>query len=144
VDGKKVTASNVHPGLIRAVKLALRPTGIVILATCGYYYEDMKIVNDLRVYRTRGANPALAKADARYQTDWLARLRTFAVAFGHAVFADATDSVPSADPADVGSHRKLTTTPMLPPKPGSAFPTWPPNEPRIGASPNGDFYGLKQ
>ncbi len=143
-DGGKITPKTVTKGLVRAVKQALTPNGIVIMATCGYYYEDMKMVNGLRVYRTRGIDPNLAKSDKEYQEQWLKRLQAFAVLFGHAVFADASDSVPSARPEDVGSHRKLTTTKMLPPKPGSTLQEWPPNVPRIGASPEGEFYGIRK
>ena len=116
----------------------------MILATCGYLYEDATDVNRLLTYRTRGIDPNYAEADKKYQEQWLKRLQQFAAFFGHAVFADASHSYPSANPADAGSHRKQTTTPMLRPKPGSSFPTWPPNAPRIGASPGGEIYGLNK
>ncbi len=145
-DTDKLTPDTVNNALAAAVKGALEREGIVVLASCGYYYENMHVVTaagpggeQVEFHKYTPRVPAKNPADAEYQKQWIERLRRFASAFGHAVFADATRSWQSTNPADAGSKRRLDSTRPQPPKPGTASTDmiWPPNVRRIGVSPRG-------
>jgi hypothetical protein len=131
--GEVLKAGKVPPDLQAAVHGALSWNGILVLATCGYYDEDpgpepAPGMHPLKPYRQRDPKDP---ADAAFQTGWLRDLGLLAAGFKNAVYADRSDSVPSADPNDAGTHRFSTKTPMN----GTKYP---PNVPRIGVTPGGD------
>ena len=59
-------------------------------------------------------------------------------AIQHAVYADAEDSIPSADPKDAGTHRLLTSA-KASVNTTTQKTIWPRNRPRLGVGPSGDL-----
>jgi hypothetical protein len=142
---EKLEAESIPWSVTNAANNALDPTGIVVLGSCGYYYEDI-VLTEVRtvdgkvvVVHDRVPRDPTNKDDQAYQEAWIARLGRLALAIGHAVFADAADSFPSARPGDAGSiRRNLDSHAPMPPKGTlSPGPIPVPNVPRIGVAPDG-------
>jgi hypothetical protein len=101
---QRLTAKNFPSGLANAINGALTPNGILVLATCGYYYEDLDPATG--VYRRRTGT----EADRNYQAAWLGNLQSMAKKIKHPVYADPTASKPQA--GGDGSRRFLSTDPQ--------------------------------
>ena len=123
----RLHAGTLRPSLAKQINASLTPNGILVIATCGYYYEEATR-GYVKPYRTR--DPVNNPADARYQSNWMKALAKMAGLINHAVAADSVDSKPSKYAEDAGSYRYRTADEI----PG---PNAPRNVPRIMVGPDG-------
>ncbi len=112
--GKRLTATefeNDEGGLSTAIKNGLSPDGVLVLASCGYYWEEpIPGLPQSAPYRLRGTGtPAQIQSDQNYQPQFWKNLGTIATAIGHPVFIDPVKSFPSANPNLAGSDRWYST-----------------------------------
>lgn len=77
---ERLTAANLkaNPQLVASINKRLSPTGIFVMATCGYCYEILS-----------GPDHSIVTAQtAAYQAQWEANLAAIAAAIGHPAYAD--------------------------------------------------------